>query len=96
MARANAASVGARDQAMRGLARSIARPAYQRLLDAEPVLRRIVPALIVTFLGVIGVGAVVQVHAHRVAELNNAKDDIALLYVVGEVRLGGGFDVCMA
>ncbi|MFG1221445.1 sensor histidine kinase [Xanthobacter wiegelii] len=79
MARANAASVGARDQAMRGLARSIARPAYQRLLDAEPVLRRIVPALIVTFLGVIGVGAVVQVHAHRVAELNNAKDDIALL-----------------
>ena len=79
MARANAASVGARDQAIRGLARSIARPAYQRLLDAEPVLRRIVPALIVTFLVVIGVGAVVQIHAHRVAELNNAKDDLSLL-----------------
>ncbi|MFG1298581.1 ATP-binding protein [Xanthobacter sp. V3C-3] len=79
MARANAASVGARDQAIRGLARSIARPAYQRLLDAEPVLRRIVPALIVTFLVVIGVGAVVQVHSHRVAEVNNAKDDLSLL-----------------
>ncbi|QRG06189.1 PAS-domain containing protein [Xanthobacter dioxanivorans] len=79
MARANAASVGARDQAIRGLARSIARPAYQRLLDAEPVLRRIVPALIVTFLVVIGVGAVVQVHSHRLAEINNAKDDLSLL-----------------
>ncbi|MEP9351992.1 ATP-binding protein [Xanthobacter sp. KR7-65] len=79
MARANAASVGARDQAIRGLARSIARPAYQRLLDAEPVLRRIVPALIITFLAVIGVGAVVQIHAHRLAELNNAKDDLSLL-----------------
>ena len=79
MARANAESVGARDQAIRGLARSIARPAYQRLLDAEPVLRRVVPALIVTFLAVIGVGALVQVHAHRVSVLDNAKDDISLL-----------------
>lgn len=79
MARANAASVGARDQAIRGLARSIARPAYQRLLDAEPVLRRIVPALIVTFLVVIGAGAVVQVHSHRLTVLDNAKDDLSLL-----------------
>ncbi len=79
MARANAASVGARDQAIRGLARSIARPAYQRLLDAEPVLRRIVPALIVTFLVVIGAGALVQVHSHRLTVLENAKDDLALL-----------------
>ncbi|WP_454915839.1 ATP-binding protein [Xanthobacter sediminis] len=79
MARANAASVGARDQAIRGLARSIARPAYQRLLDAEPVLRRIVPALIVTFLVVIGAGALVQVHSHRLTVLENAKDDLSLL-----------------
>jgi len=79
MARANAAGVGARDQAIRGLARSIARPAYQRLLDAEPVLRRIVPALIITFLVVIGIGALMQVHAHRVEVLENAKDDLSLL-----------------
>ncbi|MFG1359209.1 sensor histidine kinase [Xanthobacter pseudotagetidis] len=79
MARANAASVGARDHAIRGLARSIARPAYQRLLDAEPVLRRIVPALIVTFLMVIGIGAVVQVHSHRLSVIDGAKDDLALL-----------------
>ncbi|MGQ3676329.1 PAS domain-containing sensor histidine kinase [Xanthobacter sp. TB0139] len=79
MARANAASAGARDPAIRGLARSIARPAYQRLLDAEPILRRIVPALIVTFLVVIGVGALVQVHTQRITVLDNAKDDLSLL-----------------
>jgi len=88
MARANAASVGARDQAIRGLARSIARPAYQRLLDAEPVLRRIVPALIVTFLVVIGAGAMVQVHGHRLIVLENAKDDLSLLALATAESLG--------
>ncbi|MEW6121393.1 MAG: ATP-binding protein [Pseudomonadota bacterium] len=61
------------------MARSVARPAYQRLLEAEPFLRRIVPALIITFLGVIGIGAMVQVHGHRQAVLDNAKDDLSLL-----------------
>ncbi|WP_205666137.1 ATP-binding protein [Aquabacter cavernae] len=79
MARANAASAGVRDQAIGGLARSVARPAYQRLLEAEPFLRRIVPALIITFLAVIGIGAMVQVHGHRQSVLDNAKDDLSLL-----------------
>ncbi|BAF89120.1 MULTISPECIES: PAS domain-containing sensor histidine kinase [Azorhizobium] len=78
MARANAASVGARGDAIGGLARSVARPAYQRLLEAEPFLRRIVPALIITFLVVLGIGALVQVHTHRQSVLDNAKDDLAL------------------
>ncbi|MGU3493295.1 PAS domain-containing sensor histidine kinase [Xanthobacteraceae bacterium A53D] len=79
MARANAASVGARGDAIGGLAKSVARPAYQRLLEAEPFLRKIVPALIVTFLLVLGIGAAVQVHGHRQAVLDNAKDDLSLL-----------------
>ncbi|MEP9379762.1 ATP-binding protein [Aquabacter sp. CN5-332] len=79
MARANAASAGVRGQAIGGLARSVARPAYQRLLEAEPFLRRIVPALIITFLVVIGIGAMVQIHGHRQAVLDNAKDDLSLL-----------------
>ncbi len=79
MARANAAGATARDPAIRGLARSIARPAYQRLLDAEPLLRRIVPALIITFLVVLGVGGLVQVHSQRTSVLDNAKDDLSLL-----------------
>ncbi|MGQ3672866.1 ATP-binding protein [Xanthobacter sp. TB0136] len=79
MARANAAGASARDPAIRGLARSIARPAYQRLLDAEPLLRRIVPALIITFLVVLGVGALVQVHTQRSTVLENAKDELSLM-----------------
>ncbi len=93
MARANAESVGVRGHAIGGLAKSVARPAYQRLLEAEPFLRRIVPALIITFLVVIGVGAAVQVHSHRQAVIDNAKDDLSLLALATaeglSQRLGG-------
>ena len=65
MARADAASASARPDSIKGLAQSIANPAYRRLLTAEPALRRAVPALIIAFLLTIGVGAVVQVLDHR-------------------------------
>src|SRR6186713_3328862 len=71
MARAEAASASARADSIKGLAQSIANPAYRRLLTAEPALRRAVPALIIAFLLTIGVGAVVQVldhHRQAVAE----------------------------
>ena len=65
MARAGAASVSARPDSIKGLAQSIAKPAYRRLLTAEPLLRRAVPVLIIAFLATICVGAVVQVLDHR-------------------------------
>ena len=65
MARAEAASASARSDSIKGLAQSIAKPAYRRLLTAEPALRRAVPVLIVAFLLTICVGAVVQVIDHR-------------------------------
>jgi two-component system cell cycle sensor histidine kinase PleC len=40
----------ARATSIRGLAKSIAKPAYRRLLAAEPALRRIVPLLLIAFL----------------------------------------------
>jgi two-component system cell cycle sensor histidine kinase PleC len=43
------------------LAQSIAKPAYNRLLIAEPLLRRAVPTLIIAFLVTILIGAFVQV-----------------------------------
>ena len=49
MARAEAAGASARSDSIKGLAQSIAKPAYRRLLTAEPALRRAVPALIVAF-----------------------------------------------
>jgi two-component system cell cycle sensor histidine kinase PleC len=61
MARANAASACVQSDSIKGLAQSIAKPAYHRLLIAEPALRRAVPTLIIAFLITICFGAFVQV-----------------------------------
>jgi two-component system, cell cycle sensor histidine kinase PleC len=65
MAGAEVASASVSSDSIKGLAQSIAKPAYLRLLTAEPALRRAVPALIIAFLLTICVGAVVQVLDHR-------------------------------
>src|SRR5215813_13241391 len=59
------ASASASTDSIKGLAQSIAKPAYRRLLVAEPALRRAVPVLIIAFLVTMAVGAGVQVHDHR-------------------------------
>jgi two-component system, cell cycle sensor histidine kinase PleC len=61
MARAHAASACVQPDSIKGLAQSIAKPAYHRLLLAEPTLRRAVPILIIAFLITICLGAFVQV-----------------------------------
>src|SRR5262245_18771491 len=75
MARAEAASASPRSDSIKGLAQWIARPAYRRLLVAEPALRRAVPALIVAFLLTIAVGSVVQVLDHRRQAIADAIND---------------------
>src|SRR6185503_15262004 len=65
MARADTASASAHADSIKGLAQSIAKPAYRRLLTAEPLLRRAVPVLIIAFLATICVGALVQVLDQR-------------------------------
>ena len=80
MARAEVASASARADSIKGLAQSVANPAYRRLLVAEPAPRRAVPALIIAFLLTIGVGAVVQVldhHRQAVAEAIYNLDNVA-------------------
>ena len=61
MARAHATSACVQSDSIKGLAQSIAKPAYHRLLVAEPALRRAVPTLIIAFLITICLGAFVQV-----------------------------------
>jgi two-component system, cell cycle sensor histidine kinase PleC len=61
MARAHAANACVQSDSIKGLAQSIAKPAYHRLLVAEPALRRAVPTLIIAFLITICLGAFVQV-----------------------------------
>ena len=79
MARADAASASLRSDSIKGLAESIANPAYRRLLSAEPLLRRAVPVLIVAFMLTVCVGAAVQVLEHRRQAITDAKQSVAAL-----------------
>ena len=73
MARADTASASLRSDSIQGLAKSIAKPAYRRLLSAEPLLRRAVPVLIIAFLITICIGAVVQVLEQRRQVIGDAR-----------------------
>ncbi len=79
MARANAASACVQSDSIKGLAQSIAKPAYQRLLIAEPALRRAVPTLIIAFLITICLGAFVQVLDQNRQKRAVAKRDLSAL-----------------
>ncbi|NWG25159.1 MAG: PAS-domain containing protein [Pseudorhodoplanes sp.] len=87
MARADAAGAAVRSDSIKGLAQSIAKPAYKRLLNAEPALRRAVPALIVAFLITTAIGAIVQVLDHRRTALADAANDIETIAEVLSDRL---------
>ena len=64
MPRAEAASACVQSDSIKGLAQSIAKPAYHRLLIAESALRRAVPVLIIAFLVTTCLGTLVQVTDH--------------------------------
>src|ERR1700732_2978559 len=79
MARAHAASGCVQSDSIKGLAQSIAKPAYHRLLIAEPALRRAVPTLIIAFLITICLGAFVQVVDQNRQQRASMKRDLAAL-----------------
>src|SRR6202790_5819505 len=87
MARAHAASACVQSDSIKGLAQSIANPAYHRLLIAEPALRRAVPTLIIAFLITICLGAFVQVVDQNRQQRASMKRDIAALAVLLAERL---------
>ena len=79
MARAHAANACVQSDSIKGLAQSIAKPAYHRLLIAEPALRRAVPTLIIAFLITICLGAFVQVIDQSRQKRAAMKRDISAL-----------------
>lgn len=79
MARAHAANACVQSDSIKGLAQSIAKPAYHRLLTAEPALRRAVPTLIIAFLITIFLGAFVQVIDQTRQKRAATKRDLAAL-----------------
>ena len=79
MARSHAATTCVQSDSIKGLAQSIAKPTYRRLLIAEPALRRAVPTLIIAFLVTICVGAFVQVLDQSRQKRASTKRDLSAL-----------------
>ena len=87
MARSHAATTCVQSDSIKGMAQSIAKPAYHRLLIAETTLRRAVPALIIAFLITICIGAFVQVLDQTRQKRASVKRDVAALADVLAERL---------
>ena len=71
----------------RGLARLVSRPAYKRFVDAEPLLRRAVPLLIVVFLAAVALGAAVQIIDDRRQAIADTEQELALLALAASETL---------
>jgi two-component system cell cycle sensor histidine kinase PleC len=89
MAPAEVARASTNTDSIKGLAQSLAKPAYRRLLVAEPALRRAVPLLIITFLVTMAVGTTVQVLDHHREASIGAVDEIELFADYHAARLDG-------
>ncbi|MEO1067058.1 MAG: ATP-binding protein [Pseudomonadota bacterium] len=68
-----------RQHMLGGHATFVANPTYQRLLQAEPWVRRLIPVLAVTFLILIGFSRGVQLYENREAMLTTAQENLALV-----------------
>src|SRR4051812_382772 len=87
MARADSASASAHSDSIKGLAQAVARPAYRRLLTAEPFLRRAVPVLIVAFLITLGVAAVVDIRERLRQAIFKSADELDLAATIMVERM---------
>jgi len=87
MARAESASASAHSDSIKGLAQAVARPAYRRLLTAEPFLRRAVPVLIVAFLVTLGVAAIVDIRERLRQAIAKSADELDLIASVMAERI---------
>src|SRR2546423_825591 len=87
MARAESASASAHSDSTKGWAKAVARPAYRRLLIAEPFLRRAVPVLIVAFLVTLGVAAVVDIRERLRQAIARSAEELDLIATVMAERL---------
>ena len=74
MARADAACAHVRANSILGVARSLTHPLYQRFEQLEPAFRKVIPALVASFILLMTLGAYVQTSALR----DDALDDAAL------------------
>ena len=62
-----------------GHARLLARPAYQKLLAAEPLLRKLIPVLIFIFLVIVGLARFVELYQLRTEREYQARETMGMI-----------------
>ena len=70
MARARTASTQSRAATIQGMARSVAHPAYSKIMAAEPWLRKLVPALVTLVVVIIAASAWVEIQTSQIDAIN--------------------------
>ena len=87
MARSFAAIASSRATSLPGLARSLATPSYQKLVDLEPWLRRVVPIMIAVFVATLGSVAYLNAVTTREETLLDTLSDLDMLaaYLASEM-----------
>ena len=75
-------AASARKARIAGHATLLAHPAYQKLLAAEPMLRRLIPVLIAIFLIIVGLARFVELYQQRVDREQNAHDTVGMVTAV--------------
>ncbi|MCX5493106.1 ATP-binding protein [Kaistia dalseonensis] len=68
-----------RKQTIKGHARLIAQPAYEKLVASEPILRRCIPVLIVIFLVIVAFSRAIHLYDVRVERENQARDMMSMV-----------------
>ncbi len=79
MARAHAAGTRSRAATIQGMARSVAHPAYARIIAAEPWLRKLVPVLVATFVVVLGIFAWLETIASQSDAMGAMAEEVELV-----------------
>src|SRR5262245_6834697 len=73
-----------------GHARLFTRPAYERLVAAEPLLRRLIPILIAIFLVIVGLTRVVELYGLKVEREVEARSTLSLIATLVAATLDKG------
>ena len=79
MARAHAASTRSRAATIQGMARSVAHPAYARMVAAEPWLRKLVPVLVAAFVAILGAFAWLETQASQNEAVSAMAEELELV-----------------
>jgi two-component system, cell cycle sensor histidine kinase PleC len=87
MARFPASSAFLRTGTIAGLAKAVAGPAYVQKVVAEPLIRRIVPFLIIIFLGATWTGVIIQLNNGRTEAIRKARVDMELISTLAALDL---------